>query len=265
MKIFRFLNIETYETAYALKNTAGEYVRISDPFDEEFDKNNIQFGGEILDVSRYVIDTPSTPSKAVCIGLNYAPHAAETNYEKPKSPVVFIKPNSALLYHHGYIVRPSVSKRVDYEAELAVVINKTCHAVSPEEAMDYVLGFSCANDVTARDLQPHDGQWTISKGFDTFLPYGPCIETELDIKKTTVMLKLNGEVKQKGNTEDMIFSIPYLVSYVSSVMTLFPEDIILTGTPSGIGPIKEGDIVEVEIEGIGTLTNYVMDEEIGRE
>ena len=200
---------------------------------------------------------PVVPSKAVCIGLNYHDHIEETNSKVPDRPVVFIKPSTAVIGHMDDIKYPELSKRVDYEGELAVVIGKKAKDINVNDAKEYIFGYTCGNDVTARDLQPADGQWTVSKSFDTFLPLGPWIETELDPLNLEIRTYLNDELKQSSNTRHLIFDPYTLVSYISQIMTLLHGDIILTGTPSGIGPMKKGDKVVVEIENIGSLINYV--------
>ncbi len=197
------------------------------------------------------------PSKIVAIGRNYVEHARELGHEPPSEPIIFLKPPSALLAANGTIIRPSQSQRVDYEGELAMVIGKRAHHVSADRWRDFVLGFTCANDVTARDLQRKDVQFTRGKGFDTFCPVGPCIETEVDPSDLALITRVNGQIKQNGRTSMMIFSCGLLLEFISAVMTLEPGDVILTGTPAGVGPLASGDIVEVEIEGVGTLRNHV--------
>ncbi|HJQ40535.1 MAG TPA: fumarylacetoacetate hydrolase family protein [Thermoanaerobaculia bacterium] len=201
--------------------------------------------------------TPVTPTKIVCVGRNYAEHAKELGNEAPPEPIIFMKPPSALLDPGGTIVRPAASQMVHHEAELAIVISREAKNVKASDWRDYVLGFSCANDVTARDLQKKDGQFTRGKGFDTFCPIGPCIETELDVSNLRVTARVNGETRQDGSTSQMIFSCAFLVEFISAVMTLMPGDVILTGTPAGVGSLHAGDTVEVEIEGIGVLSNAV--------
>jgi 2-keto-4-pentenoate hydratase/2-oxohepta-3-ene-1,7-dioic acid hydratase in catechol pathway len=201
---------------------------------------------------------PCTPSKIVALGLNYRSHAEEFNARLPDAPLIFLKPSTAVIGPEAHIVYPASSTRIDYEGELAVVIKKPVWRVSIEDALDYVLGYTCFNDVTTRDLQAKDKQWTRAKGFDTFAPIGPCIQTELDPANVVVETYLNGELKQRGNTSDLIFTIPELINFISNVMTLLPGDIIATGTPSGIGPMHPGDTVEIKIEPIGTLRNYVV-------
>jgi len=200
---------------------------------------------------------PCTPSKVVCVGRNYAEHAKELGNEAPPEPIIFLKPPSALLAHGGTIVRPPQSQRVDHEGELAIVIGKTAKNVSAANWRDVVLGFTCANDVTARDLQKKDVQFTRGKSFDTFCPLGPCIVTDLDPSHLAIATRVNGETRQSGNTEQMIFSCGVLIEFITAVMTLLPGDVILTGTPAGVGPLQAGDVVEVTIEGIGTLRNLV--------
>jgi 2-keto-4-pentenoate hydratase/2-oxohepta-3-ene-1,7-dioic acid hydratase in catechol pathway len=196
-------------------------------------------------------------NKIVAIGKNYAAHAAEMGLDLPAEPLMFIKPNTALLPHLGEIVIPPVSRQVDYEAELAVVIGKTAKNVCAAEADGYIFGYTCANDVTARDLQAKDGQWTRAKSFDTFLPVGPYIVKGVDPSNLDIKLTLNGEVKQHSNTNSFIFSVGEIIEAVTKVMTLYPGDLILTGTPAGIGPVKPGDEVAVEIENVGRLVNRV--------
>ena len=200
---------------------------------------------------------PVAPSKIVSVGLNYRDHAKELDMPVPSEPVIFIKPNTALIGPGEDIIYPASSTRVDYEAELGVVIKDRTRNVTQEEAKSHVLGFTCANDVTARDLQKKDGQWTRAKSFDTFAPIGPWIETDINPDNLKIRSYLNGEIKQSSSTSEFIFSVWYLVSFISSVMTLLPGDVILTGTPAGIGRMKPGDKVIVEIEGIGRLENQV--------
>jgi len=210
------------------------------------------------DINLVKILTPCAPTKIVCVGLNYSDHAEEMNAKVPEDPRIFIKPNTAIIGHEDTIVYPEhMSARVDYEGELAVVMGKRAKGISSDEALDYVFGYTCLNDVTARDLTAKDIQYTRGKGFDTFAPFGPFIETELDPSNLHISTYLNDEIKQSSNTSMLIFSVPKLISFISNVMTLLPGDIISTGTPSGIGPMKKGDTVEVHIEGIGILRNYI--------
>jgi 2-keto-4-pentenoate hydratase/2-oxohepta-3-ene-1,7-dioic acid hydratase in catechol pathway len=200
-------------------------------------------------------------SKVVAIGKNYAAHAAEMDSEVPKEPLMFLKPNTSVIGPGDPIFYPTQSHRVDYEGELAVVIGRICRDVPAEQATDVIFGYTVANDVTARDLQKSDGQWSRAKGFDSFCPLGPWIETDLDphdfAEGRTVQTHLNGDLKQDGSTRDLIFDIPTLVAHITAAMTLLPGDVILTGTPEGVGPMDVGDEVEVSIAGLGTLTNRV--------
>ena len=200
---------------------------------------------------------PATPSKIVAVGRNYAEHAKELGNEAPPEPIIFLKPPTALLPPNGTIVRPPMSERVDYEGELAIVIGAVARNVPRAKWRDVVSGFTCANDVTARDLQKKDVQFTRAKSFDTFCPIGPCIETDIDPSDVTIQTRVNGEIKQNGRTSQMVFPCDVLVEFITAVMTLMPGDVILTGTPAGVGPLKSGDVVEVEISGIGTLRNVV--------
>lgn len=201
--------------------------------------------------------TPVQPSKIICVGRNYAAHAAEHGAEVPQIPLLFLKPPSALLPPGKPILLPPQSRQVEHEAELAVVIGERARQVTAEQAKRFILGYTIANDVTARDLQVSDGQWTRGKGFDTFCPLGPWIETEIDAADLMVSCSVNGQLRQMASTRDLVFRIPTLIAFISAVMTLEPGDVILTGTPSGVGALLDGDRVEVEIEGIGTLSNPV--------
>jgi 2-keto-4-pentenoate hydratase/2-oxohepta-3-ene-1,7-dioic acid hydratase in catechol pathway len=201
-------------------------------------------------------------SKIMCVGRNYAAHVRELNHEMPSEPLIFSKPPSSLLAPGGEIVRPSFSQRVDHEGELGILIGRRCHKMQDgESARDYILGYTVVNDVTARDLQNKDGQWTRSKGFDTFCPFGPIVVTDLDPwSGIKVQTRVNGVLRQDGNTRDMMFSIDRIVSHISQFCTLQPGDLIATGTPEGVGPLQNGDVVEVSVEGIGTLRNPVVNE-----
>jgi 2-keto-4-pentenoate hydratase/2-oxohepta-3-ene-1,7-dioic acid hydratase in catechol pathway len=191
------------------------------------------------------------------VGLNYREHAKELGFAIPKNPILFLKPTTSLIYNNETIVIPEMSKQVDYEAELAIVIGRRCKAIKEEESFDYIEGYTCLNDVTARDLQKIDVQWTRAKSFDTFCPVGPAIVKVKNPDNLHIQCRLNGVLKQDSSTSDFIFNVSYLVSFISQIMTLEKGDIIATGTPSGIGQMKKGDVVEVEIEGIGILKNYV--------
>lgn len=203
---------------------------------------------------------PITPTKIICIGRNYAAHAKEHDAEVPDVPLIFLKPPSTLIAQGETIFLPPQSQRVEHEAELAVVIGKSGRWIPPEEAHDHIFGYTIANDVTARDLQFRDGQWTRGKGFDTFCPLGPWIETEFDPADAVITCHVNDEMRQMASTRDMVFSVRQLIAFVSSVMTLESGDLILTGTPSGVGTLEDEDSVEVTIEGIGSLLNPVASE-----
>ncbi len=216
--------------------------------------------GETVDSKTVKMTAPVEPSKIVCIGLNYHAHvkASQSADEAPERPLIFLKPPSSIIGPGEGIVHTSQSERVDYEAELGLVVGKSACNVSVEKAPESIFGLTCVNDVTARDLQKKDGQWSRAKGFDTFCPVGPWVITGVDYLDLKVEGILNGEVKQSGRTSLMIFDIPFLVSYISSIMTLNPGDLISTGTPAGIAPMKPGDTIEVEVENVGRLVNRVV-------
>lgn len=238
--------IEGEKTVWTLKN--GPYV------DEP-----VSFSGESFPLSKVKFLAPCTPSKIVAVGLNYKGHDKELDFQTPDHPVLFLKPPSSILDPEGTIILPPSSQQVDYEAELAFVIKKSCKNVAAKDAFQYILGYTCLNDVTARDLQKLDGQWTRAKGFDTFTPFGPWIVStdSFDPKKAKIQALVNGEVRQEADTGDLIFDVPTLLEHISSVMTLLPGDVVTTGTPKGVGPMKKGDVVEIRIEGIGVLRNNV--------
>lgn len=208
-------------------------------------------------VENVTLAPPVRPSKIVCVGRNYAAHAAEHNAEVPQEPMLFLKPPSALIGHGATITIPAGIGRVDHEAELAIIIGRQARHITPETALDYILGYTCANDVSARDLQQKDGQWGRAKGFDTFCPLGPWIATDLDSADCMVRAYVNGHLQQASSTASMVFNVPTLLAYISRIMTLLPGDLILTGTPAGVSPLSDGDIVDIEIEGIGRLSNPV--------
>jgi len=203
---------------------------------------------------------PCSPSKIVCVGRNYLEHAKELGNEPPKEPLIFLKPPSSLIAFGDNIVCPAISERVDFEGELGVVVGRRARNVSAAEAADYILGYTCVNDVTARDLQRKDGQWTRGKGFDTFCPVGPYLVTkdEVDFNTLRVRTLVNGEVKQDASVQEMMFSVDAIIQYVSAFMTLEPGDLIATGTPSGVGPLQPGSTVRIEINSIGVLENTVV-------
>jgi 2-keto-4-pentenoate hydratase/2-oxohepta-3-ene-1,7-dioic acid hydratase in catechol pathway len=218
----------------------------------------LQLTGESLPLSQVRLLAPVLPSKVVCIGKNYADHAAEMGGAPPESPVVFLKPSTSVVGPGDPIVLPRNSDRVDHEAELGIVIGRLCREVPRERAHDVVLGYTCGNDVTARDHQKADGQWTRGKSHDTFCPLGPWVETELAASDVAVRCTVDGEVRQDGRTSALIHDIPAVIEWVTAFMTLLPGDVILTGTPAGVGPITAGSTVSVSIEGLGTLTNPVV-------
>lgn len=206
---------------------------------------------------------PVAPGKIVAVGLNYLDHIQEDTgsrgpREVPDEPVIFMKPPTSLIGHGDTIVLPPGADPVHYEAELAIVIGRQARKVRQDDAYDYILGFTCGNDVSARNYQRKDGQWVRAKGFDTFCPLGPVIATDLRADELAIESRLNGEVKQSSNTKYLIFNVPFLIEFISNIMTLLPGDVIMTGTPAGVGPMQAGDHVEVEIEGIGTLMNAVV-------
>lgn len=209
-----------------------------------------------------ILLAPVRPSKIVCVGRNYREHAAELGHDIPKEPLLFLKAPSALLAPGGVVKRPKLSQRVDYEGELGVVIGKKCHQPSGDKDLRaYILGYTCVNDVTARDLQNKDGQWSRAKGFDTFCPVGPLVVDGLDPwAGVGVETRVNGEVRQHGNTRDFIFPLDTIIRHIAQAMTLYPGDLIATGTPAGVGSVTAGDMMEVSVEGVGTLRNPVADE-----
>lgn len=214
--------------------------------------------GQVVPLSQVRLLAPVLPrSKVVCIGKNYADHAKEMGGDIPEEPIIFLKPNTSVIGPDDTIAWPAMSDRVDFEGELAIVIGRICKDVPKERANDVIFGFTIGNDVTARDLQKKDGQWTRAKGFDTFCPLGPWIETEFVPGDQKIITTLNGEVKQSGRLSEMINGIPEIINFVTQVMTLLPGDVILTGTPAGIGPMPEKASVTVAIEGLGELTNKV--------
>src|SRR5512143_2528387 len=198
------------------------------------------------------LHAPVQPGKIICVGRNFAEHIKETKAEVPTTPLLFLKPPSAVIGPLQTILLPPQSQQVDHEAELAVVIGKRGRWIQPTEAFDYVYGYTVGNDVTARDLQNRDGQWTRSKGFDTFCPLGPWVETEFNPTDVMIICHVNGEMRQMASTRDMVFRVSQLIAFASSIMTLEPGDVIMTGTPAGVGPLLPGDVVEVSIDGLGT-------------
>lgn len=249
MRVVRVFTGE--DVRYGLADAASITLLADEPFSSyETDDVIPMVGAHLM--------PPAMPTKIVCVGINYKTHAREMGHELPSEPLIFLKPPTAMNAPGGEIRLPPGVGRVDFEGELAVVMGRRAHRIPPEEALSHVLGYTCANDVTARDLQKVDGQWTRAKGFDGFCPLGPWVETDIDPKDLLLETRVNGELRQSARTSDMIFDIPTLISFVSHVMTLLPGDIVLTGTPSGIGELHSGDTVEVRIEGIGSLSNRVV-------
>ena len=252
MKFVRFSD-ENKNTYFGIVNN-DSVIQLEGSIFENYSTTNNSF-----DLNRVKILPPCNPTKILAVGLNYKDHAEEMKKTPPTDPMLFLKPSTAVIAHMEDIVYPKhMSERVDYEGELAVVIGKEAHMVSKAEAMQYVFGYTCINDITARDLQAKDIQFTRGKGFNTFAPIGPFIENEINPANLNIRSYLNGEKRQDSNTSNLIFKIPKLINFISSVMTLFPGDIIATGTPAGIGPMQPGDKVEVEIEGIGKLINNII-------
>ncbi len=214
--------------------------------------------GEEIPLDDVRLLAPVLPSKLVCVGKNYAAHAAEFGLDVPDEPLLFLKPSTSVIGPHDPIRLLPVSRRVDYEGELAVVIGRLAKDVRAEDSGLFILGFTCANDVTLRDLQKMDDQWTRAKGFDGSCPLGPWIETEVDPNDVVVETRLNGDTRQRASTTDMVFGVATLIEYITSFMTLLPGDVVLTGTPEGVGKLSPGDLVEVEVEGVGTLANRVV-------
>lgn len=255
MKICRLIDPSTQKPSFGLIEKSSVHILTGD-----LSHDSLQFEerGETYPLETVRLLPPVQPSKIVCVGRNYKAHADELGNSMPERPLLFLKPPSAVIGHGDEIVLPLDSQKVEHEGELAVVIGRTARALADEDdPMAYVLGFTCLNDVTARDLQRADVQFTRAKSFDTFCPVGPYIVTGLDPSDLKVETRVNGQLRQSGRTSEMAFPAPYLIRYISRVMTLEPGDIIATGTPSGVGPLRSGDSVEVSVEGIGVLRNSV--------
>jgi 2-keto-4-pentenoate hydratase/2-oxohepta-3-ene-1,7-dioic acid hydratase in catechol pathway len=250
MKLIRYRLAR--EVSYGAVAEGTVYRLESDPWED------LRLGKVVASLEDAELLAPCQPSKIVAVGRNYAAHAEEHDAPVPSEPILFLKPPTTVIGPGAAIVYPEdLSRRVDHEAELAVVIGRRARHLRLGDAADFVLGYTCANDVTARDLQRRDGQWTRSKAFDTFCPLGPWIVTDLDISDLAIYCRVNGVLHQEGRTSEMLFPVDKLLAFISAVMTLEPGDVILTGTPAGVGPLWPGDQVEVEIEGIGTLGNEV--------
>jgi 2-keto-4-pentenoate hydratase/2-oxohepta-3-ene-1,7-dioic acid hydratase in catechol pathway len=257
MKLCRIEHESFARSRYAALKGSKVYPLPGDYSFERIERFNEEAG---LDLSHVKLLAPVAPSKIVCVGRNYREHAAELGNKMPDEPLLFLKPPSALIASGDQIELPRASQQVEHEGELGVVIGRLASKISEsDDPLSYVFGYTCVNDVTARDLQRKDVQFTRGKSFDTFCPVGPWIETELDPANVAVETRLNGEVKQKGNTADMAFSVSFLIRYISEIMTLYPGDLIATGTPAGVSRMKHGDTVEVEVAGIGVLSNKVAD------
>lgn len=245
-----------------LKDDISTYGVLTDETVQVINGDIFQGDYEVSDVSYKLKDVkllaPCVPSKVVCVGLNYTDHAREVNLPLPEQPLLFLKPSTSVIGPNDKVVYPEQSQQIDYEAELAIVIGKKAKNISEENVSDYIFGYTCANDVTARDIQFGDGQWTRGKSFDTFCPIGPGIVKSVDLEGAKIELLVDGEVKQKSTLDQLIFKVDYLVSYISKSMTLNPGDIILTGTPHGIGPVNRNNKMTVKIEGIGELENILI-------
>ncbi|MRG58816.1 DUF2437 domain-containing protein [Agromyces sp. CFH 90414] len=253
MKVARFSHGESISFGIVDEEENELVVLKADPLFAGFETT-----GERVPMGEAKLLAPVIPrSKVVAVGRNYREHAAEFGNEAPAEPLLFLKPNTSVVGPGDAIVLPRQSERVEFEGELAVVIGSIARHVREEDADDVIFGYTIANDVTARDLQRSDGQWTRAKGFDTFCPLGPIIDTDVDLANGTIETSVNGEVRQQGRLSDMVHSIPAIIAYASAVFTLLPGDVILTGTPAGVGPIVSGDTVEVRVEGLGALSNPV--------
>lgn len=254
MKLCRFSSTKAVAPQYGI--LAGEIISLlaeADPF-----STPLRASEKRVSLHEVTLLAPVTPTKIVCVGRNYRDHAAELGNQMPPEPLLFLKAPSAIIATEDDIVLPAFSDQVEYEGEFGVVIGRTARRINAsDDPLSYVLGYTCVNDVTARDLQRKDVQFTRAKSFDTFCPVGPLIETSLDPSDVSVTTRVNGEIKQQGRTSAMAFSVPYLIRYISHIMTLYPGDLIATGTPAGVSKLKSGDVVEVEVEGIGVLRNSV--------
>jgi 2-keto-4-pentenoate hydratase/2-oxohepta-3-ene-1,7-dioic acid hydratase in catechol pathway len=240
------------EGSEAIRVLAGTFFEQPVPTGEEVPLDDVRLLAPVL------------PSKVVCLGKNYAAHAAEFDSAVPEEPLLFLKPSTAVIGPGDTIPLPSISRRVDYEGELAVVVGRLARSVRAEDAFRFILGYTCANDVTLRDLQKRDGQWTRAKGFDGSCPLGPWIETDVDPNDARIETRLNGDTRQSATTAEMVFGVATIIEYVTTFMTLLPGDVILTGTPEGVGKLEPGDRVEVEVDGVGVLANPVEGRGDGR-
>ncbi len=256
MNLCRFLHSSSAEPRYGFISGATVYpVTV----DEYFNPSEVPRSQATLALSEIRLLAPITPSKIVCVGRNYREHAAELGNKMPEEPLLFLKAPSAVIGPDDVIELPSQSAQVEHEGELGVVIGRRARRIQPgQDPLGFVLGYTCINDVTARDLQRKDVQFTRAKSFDTFCPVGPVIVTDLNPLDTTVSTRLNGEVRQEGRTSDMAFTVPFLIKYIADIMTLYPGDLIATGTPAGVSRMSPGDVVEVEVAGVGVLRNPIQ-------
>ena len=251
MKIVRIKSGD--DITYGVADTEGVLVYNGSPF-VAWEPTEV-----VVPWSSVSLLAPVIPTKVLCVGRNYEDHASEMGADVPDEPTIFMKPSTSVIGPNANVVYPPISKLIHHEAELAVVISKPARNIKAEDASQYIFGYTAANDVTARDIQRKDGQWTRGKGFDTFCPLGPAIETELDpLERLAVICRVNGDVRQAGFTSDMVFGVAEILEYISAFTTLLPGDVILTGTPSGVGPVEAGDLMEVEVDGIGTLSNRLV-------
>lgn len=266
MRIVRFIQTDPESGG----QIAPRWGRLTDqtiyPLDQApyLDSSLVSSDGELLRLDQARLVEPVKPSKIICVGRNYAEHAAELGNEVPAEPLIFLKPPTVLVGPDEPVVYPSISERVDHEGELSLVIGRRCRNLTEDEAYSVIFGYTISNDVTARDLQKKDGQWTRGKGFDTFGPTGPWIDTDFTPAGRELIVTVNGEVRQAGNTDLMIYRIPRILSFVTRFMTLEAGDLIMTGTPAGVGPVHPGDMMTVSIEGLGSLSTPVISEEEAR-
>lgn len=244
------------EIVYGIITDEWFQPMVGSPFEREID--TMQPSGQPMALSSVRLLAPCQPGKIVCVGRNYAEHAAEHGAEVPKEPLIFLKPPSAVVGPNDAIVLTPLSQQVEHEAELVAVVRVRARHLTRDNALDCLLGYTCGNDVTARDLQRRDGQWSRAKGFDSFCPLGPWIETDLDPSDQEVACQVNGQVRQRARTQDMVFDMKALLVYVTAIMTLEPGDVLMTGTPSGVSPIGPGDVVDVFVSGVGVLHNPVQ-------
>jgi 2-keto-4-pentenoate hydratase/2-oxohepta-3-ene-1,7-dioic acid hydratase in catechol pathway len=257
MKICRFNHASLEGPRFGIID--GEVVRTL-PSDFRFEPSEIKDEGRSFGLDDVTLTAPVSPTKIVCVGRNYREHAAELGNKMPDEPLLFLKPPSSIISSGARIELPEVSQQVEHEGELGLVIGRIAYRLSDnDDPLNYVFGYTCVNDVTARDLQRKDVQFTRGKSFDTFCPVGPYVVSDVDVQNSSVMTRVNGVTKQDGNTRDMAFPVPFLIRYISAIMTLNPGDLIATGTPAGVSRLNHGDTVEVEVGGVGVLTNQVYD------